>query len=87
MIFPELPRRRFPSPTAQPVVVQVDPEPAQDLDKIKAQQWFENHFPETKISDNIRPVTSPQQLRREKIEFAVICIGMVIWAWFWHQFQ
>jgi hypothetical protein len=87
MIFPELPRRRFLAPVTPSVMITSQPEPAQDLVKLHADQWFERHFPETKLPQNKQPAVSPQQLMREKIEFAVICIGMVIWAWFWHQFQ
>lgn len=87
MIFPDLPR----TPQFQPPVLAaqpVEPEPEAVSTPVSADEWFRRHFPDDSV-----PVTQPEytvsagQALRERIEFAVICIGMVIWAAYWHQFQ
>ena len=87
MIFPDLPKtRQFSINIA--AVAQPEPEPVVVNTAVTADEWFRRHFPE---DNQPQPreviVISPAQALRERIEFAVICIGMVIWAAYWHQFQ
>ena len=84
MIFPELPRQKFLAP------VEITPPPSlpePQVTTITADQWFERHFPQDAVPARQEYTVSPAQALRERIEFAVICIFMVVWAAYWHQFQ
>jgi hypothetical protein len=56
--------------------------------QISAEEWFQQHFPDQNIaSQTTKFEISPGQRLREQIEFGIIVVGMIIWAWYWHQFQ
>lgn len=100
MIFPDMPKRRH-FWTQQQIdkiyqdaeVIMAKMKPAQLVEdapgQISANEWFARHFPEQGRQANL-PVKYEISARRafwERVEFTVICVGMIIWAWYWHQFQ
>lgn len=100
MIFPDLPKKRY-SWSQQPIhqidlwanTVQEKMNPPQLADDvaqtISADEWFARHFPAQDNQANIytKYEISASRARWERVEFATICIGLVVWIWYWHQFQ
>lgn len=100
MIFPDLPKKKY--FWTQQQIDQINlwaettvgkiksPQLADDIPAaVSADEWFARHFPDQEQQSNAgtKYEISASRAFWERVEFATICVGLVVWTWYWHQFQ